>query len=689
MTDEPYAASVSQHRRKRRKVADEDRKRATVACTACRRLKEKCDGTLPCQRCQRHGRQCETSSKKPQQPPSADDSERIRHLEGIARHFLGDVPLDVERLRMVSHNLQTASATTCETPRPGVEDTNLQQEHYTVKPVAQDTAHYSGEFSHWNFSERVREQLRERLPPSQADSLRHLEYWRATQLHPKPIELPDLPPRAIADFLVHAYFTNAQTNVFLVTPDWTSTWLDKLYHPSSIFTVSDAPCICSLLAILAIGSSFAHLLAERPNERTGSQLGQGEEAADEIVSVALYQAASRLTPEIIATASYESVRAFLLLAHFALPLDTQGLGYTYSSLAIRMAIQNGMHRMDSTSRLNSDSELDQRRLWWTAYRLQKRISILHGRPACISVSDTDVPIPDPQQQDGALDIHHHLQHENAMSRLTEWLGEASHSVHALRRCPKSLRHSYFVRLWQTYDDLRLWWSAHPLGIGYSGVLDRPTLHLQLSFHLNVVFIGRSFVFSTRTTSPQCAADNHSTANSSTHLLQHAIDSAHQIIDICREADSTIGLARASYVEFSSCRAAVLLLLAHRLNQENAAEREKVAVGIQLMRNMTWTNISAKSETSVIVAIDEAIKRSNTATDASQDAAQSAQSPYASFLQWATEKRQQERTVASIEPAPPSEDSGMIEVLESFDWSLFDSPLSEMWAGSTMPHNPTT
>ncbi|KAI7488805.1 hypothetical protein KC351_g1747 [Hortaea werneckii] len=355
---------------------------------------------------------------------------------------------------MVSHNLQTASATTYETPRPGVEDTNLQQEHYTVKPVAQDTAHYSGEFSHWNFSERVREQLRERLPPSQADSLRHLEYWRATQLHPKPLQLPDLPPRTIAEFLVHSYFANAQTNVFLVTPDWTSTWLDKLYHPAYVLTVSDAPCVCSLLTILAIGSSFAHLLANDKDESTGTQLGPGEEAADEIVS-------------------------------------------------------------------------------------------------------------------------------------------------------------------------------------------------------------------------------------------HAIDSAHQTIDICREADSTIGLARASYVEFSSCRAAILLLLAHRLNQETATEGEKVAVGIQLMRNMTWTNMSAKSETSVIVVIDEAIKRSNTDVDESEDAAAVTQSPYASFLQWATEKRQQEKTVTSIEPVPPSEDSGMIEVLESFDWSLFDSPLSEMWAGPAMPHNPTT
>ncbi|KAI6792049.1 hypothetical protein KC361_g6959 [Hortaea werneckii] len=571
MSDDPRTASVSQHRRKRRKVADEDRKRATVACTACRRLKEKCNGTLPCQRCQKHGRKCEASGKTPQQQPSADDCERIRHLEGIAKHFLGDVPLDVERLRMVSHNLQTASATTHETPRPGVEDTNLQQEHYTVKPVAQDTAHYSGEFSHWNFSERVREQLRERLPPSQTDSLRHLEYWRATQLHPKPLQLPDLPPRPIAEFLVHSYFANAQTNVFLVTPDWTSTWLDKLYHPSYVLAVSDAPCVCSVLTILAIGSSFAHLLADPPSERTESQLGPGEGAADEIVSVGLYQAASRLTPEIIATASYESVRAFLLLAHFALPLDTQGLGYTYSSLAVRMAIQNGMHRIDSTGRLDSSSSLDQRRLWWTAYHQL--------------------------QQDGASDIEKHLQHENTMSRLTEWLGEAYHS--------------------------------------------------------------------------------------------HAIDSAHQIIDTCRRADSTIGLARASYVEFSSCRAAVLLLLAHRLNQESAAEREKVAIGIQLMRNMTWTNMSAKSETSVIIAIDEAIKRSGTAIDESQDTVSLAQSPYASFLQWATEKRQQEKTVASIEPVPPSEDSGMIEVLESFDWSLFDSPLSEMWAGSAMPQNPST
>lgn len=44
---------------KRRRVADNARVRSAKACQRCRRLKEKCDGRQPCQRCLRSGRDCE------------------------------------------------------------------------------------------------------------------------------------------------------------------------------------------------------------------------------------------------------------------------------------------------------------------------------------------------------------------------------------------------------------------------------------------------------------------------------------------------------------------------------------------------------------------------------------------------------------------------------------------------------
>ncbi|CAH0027736.1 unnamed protein product [Clonostachys rhizophaga] len=49
--------------RRRRLVADADRKRVARACDTCRQQKEKCDGHQPCRRCSRIRRPCVFSGK--------------------------------------------------------------------------------------------------------------------------------------------------------------------------------------------------------------------------------------------------------------------------------------------------------------------------------------------------------------------------------------------------------------------------------------------------------------------------------------------------------------------------------------------------------------------------------------------------------------------------------------------------
>lgn len=217
-----------------------------------------------------------------------------------------------------------------------------------------------------------------------------LEYWRATQLQsPKTLVqsvLGCLPPRAVANFLVQIYFQFAQVNCFYAEEAWIRKKLDFVYEAPGHVTSEDSAWVCSVLMVLAIGTQFAHMAAGPPQDGQEEDDGVAGErppppppvvlptaGSDSDVGVTFYQMASKLIPDIITIASMESVQACLLLAHYALPLDTQGLAYTYLGLAIKMAIQNGMHRRYTGSDLDTWTIETRNRLWWTAYTVERYV----------------------------------------------------------------------------------------------------------------------------------------------------------------------------------------------------------------------------------------------------------------------------------------------------------------------------
>jgi len=122
--------------------------------------------------------------------------------------------------------------------------------------------------------------------------------------------------------------------------------------------------------VLAIGTQFAHL-ESGPSETIEEPIKKKDTPSEEDVGVTFYHMACKLIPDVITIASLESVQACLLLAHYVLPLDTGGLAYTYVGLAVKVAIQNGMHRKYSGKDFGVDTVETRNRLWWTAYTLEK------------------------------------------------------------------------------------------------------------------------------------------------------------------------------------------------------------------------------------------------------------------------------------------------------------------------------
>lgn len=175
------------------------------------------------------------------------------------------------------------------------------------------------------------------------------------------------PPKHIAEFLTNAFLKYSQTNYFYFHEATFREKLDYYYANEPPLSINDAGWICTLLMTFAIGTQFAHM-------QTQSTLPGGSSTEDmpgDEVGLEIYRFSCRLIPDLITVASVETVQAFLLLGVYTFPIDTTGLAYVYYGLAIKMAIQNGMHRRLIGANIPPEIIEIRNRLWWTAYSLER------------------------------------------------------------------------------------------------------------------------------------------------------------------------------------------------------------------------------------------------------------------------------------------------------------------------------
>lgn len=226
----------------------------------------------------------------------------------------------------------------------------------------------------------------------------------------------------------------------------------------------------------------------------------------------------------------------------------------------------------------------------------------------------------------------------------------------LRRCPRNLQPTYFERIVVICQALHAWWSTLSPDVQNptpSSPNFRSNAHLKLCLYLNDIFVGRPFIFSQTTTgiTPEAtAASPEQTRRPTTSgkspspaaqsvperprnraaLVERAVEAAISTIALLRTLHETTGLARSSYTEFSSCRAALLVMLAQSVvtpapgsgaqqtQQPSQQPRLKAAVemGMKLIRRMAaGNNVSTQSEASIIEALETAVRRLHAMQDA--------------------------------------------------------------------------
>lgn len=129
------------------------------------------------------------------------------------------------------------------------------------------------------------------------------------------------------------------------------------------------------------------------------------------------------------------------------------------------------------------------------------------------------------------------------------------------------------------------------------------MHLKLEYCLVRMLLGRPFLSLGRRSS------NSSTPSRTSALVEDCVDAALTIIETCKAIRDSLKLARASYTEFSACRAALLVIITQCLQGTGKAElRQALTDGVSMIKMMSSGGESARSEASLIEFFERAVAR---------------------------------------------------------------------------------
>jgi hypothetical protein len=134
---------------------------------------------------------------------------------------------------------------------------------------------------------------------------------------------------------------------------------------------------------------------------------------------------------------------------------------------------------------------------------------------------------------------------------------------------------------------------------------RAEMHTRLDCCLLEMFIGRPFILVHRRN--QEGHTSSSQPNDQELLVQDCVLAAEEAIDLCYAMQTgDLGLTRSSYVEYSSCRAALLVLIAYSIFYRTNQFSARLQRGLDAIREMALTGDSARSEICLLETLEAAL-----------------------------------------------------------------------------------
>lgn len=336
----------------------------------------------------------------------------------------------------------------------------------------------------------------------------------------KTMALAALPPRDVVDFLVATFFRSAQGNQFYIHPEIFSRKLSALYdgtHEFGLLKASDSKrsseFICLMFMVFAIGSQFAEV--ETPSVESHQAYPQDRSkpfvpasAGTTTLDFAqltvpkpaqspgwrFYEISRRLLADVVTSSSMTSVQVCVLQGIFLPSTKSRDAGYNLLGIALRMAINMGMHRSFGAEILHPHVRELRNRLWWSVYVAERIFSVEMGRPLAINDTEIDAPLPTdiPEWGDMTGNSPTNVDGLIAMIKLCHLLGKIVDTVYCK---PVSGEGTIMIpRVFrQLQDDVEQSRNDLPPrlrpSVGQS--LSRPIAHISLAYEQATILLSRS------------------------------------------------------------------------------------------------------------------------------------------------------------------------------------------------------
>lgn len=180
------------------------------------------------------------------------------------------------------------------------------------------------------------------------------------------------PSQSRAMGLTTIYLQGHQSNFYYCDQNRFSTRLIALYDHGLDSPLVNPTFVCFAASAMAMGSLFEHLHNTSANLEDGAAPAHTHEDTA-MPGTKFLQLAQRLLPATLERRSVETVQSCLFIAFFLLATDDLESYYTYTGIALRVAVALSLHRLKKCkeSNLGEASFEESKRVFWTVYCIER------------------------------------------------------------------------------------------------------------------------------------------------------------------------------------------------------------------------------------------------------------------------------------------------------------------------------
>jgi hypothetical protein len=273
-----------------------------------------------------------------------------------------------------------------------------------------------------------------------------------------------------------------------------------------------------------------------------------------------------------------------------------------------------------------------------------------------------------------------LSQENVVHSMTVWLEKIANCLMAIDfdASSPSVKLNDLFHLRKEY---KKWWLAWPWSDTPVIQLDRRLLDVHLYHYLNLVFMGRHFIFKAGETETTDGYSNPIPDDVCELFSAESEYGAYAIIDICSMLDRCYSISASSYIESTASHAAMMVMLARSVRGRCHLFREKFDRGMSLLKKVA-SSCHLSREHMDAERLDLAIQHAHMHTSPpipSHDQQSTPKQDYSRFKAWANQASRSKDDISMTPLAPPD-----ALFYKHFDWSFLDSPslnIDELWLGN--------